>query len=137
MALIQLGIKDGSTLGNPTAADYWFFNNSNNPDATGEAQFTRRDSNGIDIVYGSGGGTASNFNVNLNSSESSVTVAVVGGRTVWTVTHNLNTLDLSVEVFRISNGRTTNLRIDRLSVNTLEASRAGTIAEGTYRIIIK
>ena len=77
------------------------------------------------------------FNVNLDSSESSVTVATLNGRTVWTVTHGLNSLDVSVEVFRISNGRTTNLRIDRTGLNTLEASRAGTIAEATYRIIIK
>ena len=77
------------------------------------------------------------FNINLDSAETSVTRVVAGGRTTWTVTHNLNSLDLSVEVFRISNGRTVGLRIDRIGVNTIEASRAGTIADGTYRIIIK
>jgi hypothetical protein len=77
------------------------------------------------------------FNINLDSAEASVTRVVAGGRTTWTVTHNLNSLDLSVEVFRISNGRTVGLRIDRTGVDTIEASRAGTIADGTYRIIIK
>ncbi len=77
------------------------------------------------------------FNVNLDSAEASVVRVVAGGRTTWTVTHNLNTIDLSIQVFRISNGRTSNLRIDRNGFNTIEASRAGTIADGTYRIIIK
>ena len=55
MALIQLGTADGSAIGNPTGTDYWFFNDSNNPDPTGEAQFTRRDSSGVDIVFATGG----------------------------------------------------------------------------------
>ena len=78
-----------------------------------------------------------NFNINLDSAETSVTRVVAGGRTTWTITHNLNSLDLSVEVFRISNGRTIGLRIERTGVDTIEASRSGTIADGTYRIIIK
>lgn len=61
MALIQLGIADGSLIGNPTGTDYWFFNDSNNPDPTGEAQFTRRDSSGVDIVYGVSGATGDTY----------------------------------------------------------------------------
>ena len=244
MALIQLGIADGSVIGNPTGTDYWFFNDSNNPDATGEAQYTRRDSSGVDIVYlGSGtslvesvtgdgvdntdpanpvlsfpdadevddtsttnkfatqeqldqiatnvtniGTNASNillkrdltaqknsieddggdlqlvgdaaspgnsqyygtdssgvkgwqallsFNIDLDSAEASVSRVFAGGRTTFTITHSLNTLDLQVQVFRLSDGRGINWRIERTGVNTIQASRAGTVADGLFRILIK
>jgi hypothetical protein len=61
MAKIQIGTADGATIGNPTGTDYWFFNDSNNPDPTGEAQFTRRDSSGIDTVYGVSGATGDTY----------------------------------------------------------------------------
>ena len=51
MAKIQIGTADGSAIGNPPSGDYWFFNDSNNVDATGEARYTRRDSSGVDLVY--------------------------------------------------------------------------------------
>jgi len=51
MALIQITTEDGSTLGNPTAGDYYIFMDSNNSN-----QLTSRDSAGTDIVYGAGGG---------------------------------------------------------------------------------
>jgi len=171
MAILDMGTAPASTIGNPTAGNYFIFLDSDNSDL-----LTSRDSLGVDTVYGSGvvsvknsieidagdlqlvgdvltpGSTKyygtdktgtrgfysfQNFNVDLDSAEASVIRVVAGGRTTWTVTHNLNSLDLSVEVLRISNGRTSNLRIDRTGVNTIEASRAGTIADGTYRIIIK
>ena len=237
MALIQLGTADGSLIGNPPSGDYWFFNDSNNLDPTGEAQYTRRDSNGVDIVYLGGGtsfvqsvtgdgvdntdpvnpvlsfpdadevddtsttnkfatqaqldqiatntsdillkrdltaqknsieddsgdlqlvgdvaspggnqyyGTDSSgvrgwqrslsFNVDLDSAEASVSRAVAGGRTTFTITHSLNTLDLIVQVFRLSDGRGVNWRIERTGVNTIEASRAGTVADGLFRILIR
>jgi len=200
MALIQLGTADGSIIGNPTGTDYWFFNDSNNPDPTGEAQFTRRDSSGVDIVYGTGGGgggdllaannlsdvalafaafnnikqngtttftgvgeiatqtevntgtdstrwvtpqTLTNwtgslpsFNVDLDSADASVTRVVAGGRTTFTITHGLNTLDLKPEVFKLSNGRTMGWRIERTGLNTVDASRTGTVADSLFRIII-
>ena len=198
MALIQLGTVDGSIIGNPTGTDYWFFNDSNNPDPTGEAQFTRRDSSGVDIVYGTGGGgdllaannlsdvalafaafnnikqngtttftgvgeiatqtevntgtdstrwvtpqTLTNwtgslpsFNVDLDSADASVTRVVAGGRTTFTITHGLNTLDLKPEVFKLSNGRTMGWRIERTGLNTVDASRTGTVADSLFRIII-
>ena len=201
MALIQLGTADGSIIGNPTGTDYWFFNDSNNPDPTGEAQFTRRDSSGVDIVYGTGGGgggdllaannlsdvalafaafnnikqngtttftgvgeiatqtevntgTAStrcvtpptlanwtgitpSFNVDLDSADASVARAVAGGRTTFTITHGLSTKDIIGQVKRLSNDRQIDWRIETPTVNTLEASRAGTVADGLFRIIIK
>ena len=77
------------------------------------------------------------FNVDLDSTIGSVTRAVGGGRTTFTITHNLNTLDLIVQVFRLSDGRGINWRIERTGVNTIEASRAGTVADGLFRILIK
>jgi len=77
------------------------------------------------------------FNVDLDSAEASVSRAVAGGRTTFTVTHSLNTLDLIVQVFRLSDGRGINWRIERTGVNTIEASRAGTVADGLFRILIR
>jgi hypothetical protein len=76
------------------------------------------------------------FNVDLDSSESSVTRVVAAGRTTFTITHNLGTLDLKPEVFRLSDGRTIGWRIERTGINTIEASRAGNVADGLFRILI-
>lgn len=76
------------------------------------------------------------FNVDLDSAESSVTRVVAGGRTTFEATHNLNTLDIKPEVFRLSNGRTIGWRIERTGVNTVEASRSGNVADGLFRIVI-
>jgi hypothetical protein len=76
------------------------------------------------------------FNVNLDALESSVTRVVAGGRTTFTITHNLNTLDLKPEVFRLSDGRTIGWRIERTGVNTIDVSRAGDIANNLFRVVI-
>jgi len=81
--------------------------------------------------------SADQFNVDLDSAEASVTRVVSGGRTTFTVTHSLNTLDLIAQVFRLSDGRGINWRIERTGVNTIEASRAGTVADGQFRILIQ
>ena len=129
MAIIQQGTADGSTIGNPSAGDFYIFNDSNNGDA-----WTRRDSSGTDIILG---GVSLVFNVDLDSAEASVTRAVAGGRTTFTITHSLNTLDLQSQVFRLSDGRGINWRIERTGVNTIDASRAGTVADGLFRILIQ
>jgi len=77
------------------------------------------------------------FAVDLDSAESSVTRVESGGRTNYTITHNLNTLDLNSEVFRLSDGRTIGWSVERTGVNTVVASRAGSIANGLFRIILK
>jgi hypothetical protein len=76
------------------------------------------------------------FAVDLDSAESSVARAVAGGRTTFTVTHNLNTLDIKPVVFRLSDGRNIGWRIERTGVNTVEASRNGNIADGLFRLVI-
>lgn len=92
---------------------------------------------GTDISGVKGWQSLLTFNVDLDSTIGSVTRAVGGGRTTFTITHNLNTLDLQVQVFRLSDGRGINWRIERTGVNTIEASRAGTVADGLFRILIK
>ncbi len=77
------------------------------------------------------------FNIDLDSAEASVSRVFAGGRTTFTITHNLNTLDLIVQIYRLSDGRGINWRIERTGVNTIEASRAGTVANGQFRILIK
>lgn len=76
------------------------------------------------------------FAVNLDSAESSISRVFAGGRTTFTVTHNLNTLDLKPEVFRLSDGRTMGWRTERTGVNTVEVSRTGNVANGLFRILI-
>lgn len=76
------------------------------------------------------------FNVDLDSAESSVVRAFSGGRTTFTITHNLNTLDIKPEVFRLSDGRTVGWRIERTGVNIVEVSRNGNIANGLFRLVI-
>lgn len=76
------------------------------------------------------------FNVDLDSGEATVTRVFAGGRTTFTVTHSLNTLDIKPEVFRLSDGQTIGWRIRRTGVNTVEARRNGNIADGDYRMVI-
>ena len=76
------------------------------------------------------------FSVNLANTEASVVRSEAGGRTIFTVTHSLNTLDIKPEVFRLSNGRTVGWRIERTGANTIEASRSGSVSNGLFRIII-
>ena len=76
------------------------------------------------------------FNVDLDSGEPTVTRVFAGGRTTFTVTHSLNTLDIKPEVFRLSDGQTIGWRIRRTGVNTVEARRNGNIADGDYRMVI-
>lgn len=51
MAYLQQGTADGSTLGNPTAGNFYLFFDSNNSD-----KYTLRDSSGTDTILGAGGG---------------------------------------------------------------------------------
>lgn len=78
----------------------------------------------------------SQFAVNLDSAEATVTRVFSGGRTTFTVTHTANSLDIKPEVFRLSDGRTISWRIERTSVSTVECSRAGNVADGLFRFLI-
>ncbi len=76
------------------------------------------------------------FNIDLDSAESSVTRVFSGGRTTYTITHNLGTLDIKPVVFRLSDGRNIGWRVERTGVNTVEVSRNGNIADGLFRLVI-
>lgn len=76
------------------------------------------------------------FAVDLDSAESSVSRVFAGGRTTFTVTHNLGTLDIKPEVFRLSDGRSISWRRERTGVNAVEVSRTGNVADGLFRILI-
>jgi len=76
------------------------------------------------------------FAIDLDSAESSVSRVFSGGRTTFTITHNLGTLDLKPEVFRLSDGRTIGFRVERTGINTIEVSRNGNIADGLFRLVI-
>jgi len=60
--------------------------------------------------------SALSFAVDLDSAEASVTRVFAGGRTTFTVTHNLNTLDVKPQ--------------------TVDVSRNGNIANGLFRAVI-
>ncbi len=76
------------------------------------------------------------FSIDLDSSSPLVTRVFSGGRTTFTVTHALNTLDIKPQVFRLSDGRTIGFRAERTGVNTVEVSRNGNIADGLFRLVI-
>jgi len=76
------------------------------------------------------------FAVDLDSAESTVSRVFAGGRTTFTVTHSLNTLDINPGVFGLSDGRTVGWRTERTGVNTVEVSRNGNISDGIFRIVI-
>jgi len=78
----------------------------------------------------------SQFAVNLDSAEATVTRVFAGGRTTFTVTHTANSLDIKPQVFRLSDGRTIEWRIERTSTSTVECSRAGNVADGLFRFLI-
>lgn len=78
----------------------------------------------------------SQFAVNLDSAEATVTRVFAGGRTTFTVTHPANSLDIKPEIFRLADGRTIEWRIERTSTSTVECSRAGNVADGLFRFLI-
>jgi len=132
MSYIRLGVQSAAGLGTPPTGKFYEFFDSDNLDGNGKATLTTRDDAGNDTTY-----LVVNFNIDLDSTLGAVTRAVAGGRTTYTVTHNLNTLDVIVQVYRVSDGRGINWRIERTGVNTVEASRAGTVTDGDFRILIK
>jgi len=78
----------------------------------------------------------SQFAVNLDSALATVTRVFSGGRTTFTVTHTTNSLDIKPQIFRLSDGRTIEWRIERTSLGTVECSRAGNVADGLFRFLI-
>lgn len=84
---------------------------------------------------GSGGGIQK-FAVDLDSAEADVSRVFAGGRTTFTVTHSKGTLDVTAEIYRLSNNRTVGWRVERTTTNAIEVSRAGNVADGLFRVVI-
>ncbi len=72
----------------------------------------------------------------LDSALVSITRVFAGGKTTFTVTHGLNTLDIKPEIFELATGETVLWTVIRTGVNTVEVSRSGNVADGLYRILI-
>lgn len=81
-------------------------------------------------------GFTKKFAVDLDSAEASVGRVFAGGETTFTITHGLNTTDVQVEVFRISNGKTVLGDYVRTGANTIDVVGNGNIADGTFRVVI-
>ena len=81
-------------------------------------------------------GVTTKFSVDLNDAEATVTRVEAGGQTTFTVTHGLNTLDVEVDVKRLSDGRFFGAQISATGVNTVEIVGNGSISNAVYRAII-
>lgn len=82
-------------------------------------------------------GFPNKFAVDLDGAgEASVVRAFAGGVTTWTVTHNLNALDTTVQVKEIASGEEVTADIDNTTVNILEVKANGNIADDVYRVTI-
>ena len=63
-------------------------------------------------------------------------IDVPAGTTGIVITHNLNTLDVQVEVYRKSDGHTIYCDVMRPSVNTVTLGFAAAISPATYRVVV-
>lgn len=77
------------------------------------------------------------FTVTLDAADSNVTRVEAAGRTSFTVTHSLGTLDVITELYRLSDGRSLGWRVERTGINTIVFSRAGSVANGQFRVVIR
>jgi len=121
----QLNLDDGTNPHGTTKADVGLSNVDNTSDA--DKPVSTATQAAIDAL---------SFSVDLDSAESTVTRVEVGGRTNFTVTHSMNTLDVIPDIYRLSDGRSLNWRVERTNVNTVVASRAGSVANGLFRIVL-
>lgn len=106
--------------------------------STGRIVLTEENDGGNEsIKIDIGPNIAETFAVDLDSADANVTRVEAGGRTTFTITHGKNTLDVISEVYRLSDGRSLGWRVERTGLNTVEASRAGSVANGLFRIVLR
>lgn len=78
----------------------------------------------LDAAGGVGGGAA-------------FTQTLTGSSTTYTVTHNLNTTDILVELYEVATGETVFADITRTSVNAITVGFGTAPTSGQYRVVIK
>ena len=82
-------------------------------------------------------GLVKTFAVDLDGAgEASVVRVFAGGKTTWTVTHNLGTVDVDVIVKEIATGEVVGTEIVATTVNAIEVIANGNKADGIYRVTI-
>jgi hypothetical protein len=59
-----------------------------------------------------------------------------GSATTYTVTHNLNSLDVVINVYRVTGGGTVIVDTDRTSANAAQITFASAPATGAYRVVV-
>ena len=82
-------------------------------------------------------GLPKKFAVDLDGAgEASVTRVFAGGRTTWTITHNLNSLDVQTEVKEIATGETVGTDVVENTANSTDVVMNGNITDDVYRVVI-
>jgi len=76
-------------------------------------------------------------NFDLDSALTNITRVFAAGRTTWTITHTLSSLDVRVNNFLQANNESIELTVRRTSTTTIEIEALGNVVDNTYRTSIK